>query len=117
MLTIGSVVLGVRDIPTAVEFWCTALDYQTREQPEADWATLIPRNGVGAPITLMPVASDARTRRRAHLARYAADQQAEVARLLALGAHEVHDWEYEDDADYVVLEDPDGNRLCGLDKG
>ncbi|MBF0672956.1 MULTISPECIES: VOC family protein [unclassified Salinibacterium] len=117
MLTIGSVVLGVRDIPTAVEFWCTALDYQTREQPEVDWATLIPRNGVGVPISLMQVTSDARTHRRHHLDLYAADQQAEVARLLALGAHEVHDWEYEDDADYVVLEDPDGNRFCVVDKG
>ena len=28
------------------------------------------------------------------------------------GPTRVVDWEYEDDADYVVLTDPDGNRFC-----
>jgi hypothetical protein len=51
-------------------------------------------------------------RDRHHLDLYADDQQAEIERLLALGAFPVVDWVYESDADYVVLEDPDGNRFC-----
>ena len=36
---------------------------------------------------------------------------AEVERLLRLGATR-KDWNYEPDADYVVLQDPDGNPFC-----
>lgn len=54
----------------------------------------------------------------AHLDLYAgdaADQQAEVERLVGLGATVV-DWDlYPPDPDFVVLADPDGNRLCVID--
>ena len=46
---------------------------------------------------------------------YATDWKAEVERLLGLGARHV-DWHYPDDADYVVLADPDGNRFCVVRK-
>jgi hypothetical protein len=42
----------------------------------------------------------------------AAEQAAEVARLVGLGA-ELVDWDsYPADSDFVVLADPDGNRFC-----
>ena len=44
MLTIGSVVWGVRDLPAALRFWTVALDYQPLREPEPDWAILIPRS-------------------------------------------------------------------------
>ena len=51
---------------------------------------------------------------RIHLDLYAgdaADQAAEVARLLALGAQRV-DWDlYPEDPDFVVLADTEGNRF------
>jgi hypothetical protein len=50
-----------------------------------------------------------------HLDLYAADaaeQAAEVARLVRLGAEKV-DWDrYPDDPDFVVLADTEGNRFC-----
>jgi hypothetical protein len=39
------------------------------------------------------------------------DQAKEVERLLNLGATRV-DWKYDDEVDYVVLADPDGNTFC-----
>lgn len=46
---------------------------------------------------------------------YADDQEAEIRRLLALGASEVH-WDGRpDDADYVIMQDPEGNRFCVID--
>lgn len=39
------------------------------------------------------------------------EQEAEVQRLIDLGATRV-DWDYPDDADFVVLADPDGNLFC-----
>jgi catechol 2,3-dioxygenase-like lactoylglutathione lyase family enzyme len=115
MLTIGSIVLGVNDIPASVEFWCEALDYRPKREPDSDWASLVPRTGEGVQLSLMQVTAEASSRRRHHLDLDAADQAAEVQRLLALGASEALDWAYEDGADYVVLEDPDGNRFCVVD--
>lgn len=43
------------------------------------------------------------------------NQAAEVERLLGLGARRV-DWRYPEQADYVVLADPDGNTFCVVQK-
>jgi hypothetical protein len=56
---------------------------------------------------------------RMHLDLWAADkaeQDAEVERLISLGASRV-DWEYPDDADFVVLADTEGNLFCVIDAG
>ena len=42
------------------------------------------------------------------------EQEAEAARLISLGARRVH-WEYPQDPDFIVLEDPEGKRLCIVD--
>ncbi len=115
MLRIGSIVWGVRDVRRAVQFWTDALGYVPREEPEDDWAVLVPGGGPGVQLALKRVTSEASTHRRHHLDLYAPDAHAEVARLLALGATRV-DWRYEDGADYVVLADPDGNRFCVVEK-
>jgi len=109
MLNIGSIVWGVLDIPRAVRFWTTALDYVPRDQVEDDWATLVPRSGSGPRLSLMLVTSQKPNRH--HLDLFADDQCAEVDRLVALGAKTV-EWDYPDLADYIVLDDPDGNRFC-----
>lgn len=112
MLTIGSVVWGVRDLPRAVGFWTKALDYRLRDPGDDSWAVLVPRGPApGEQLAISLVSSDAASHQRHHLDLYAADQQAEVDRLVGLGAHAV-DWRYPEDADYVVLADPDGNRFC-----
>jgi catechol 2,3-dioxygenase-like lactoylglutathione lyase family enzyme len=111
MLSIGSIVWGVSDVPRAVRFWTEALDYRTREEPDDDWAILLPPDGAGVQLALSQVSSTAEDHRRHHLDLYASDQEAEVQRLTALGARPVQ-WDYPPDADYVVLEDPDGNRFC-----
>jgi predicted enzyme related to lactoylglutathione lyase len=115
MLRIGSTVWGVRDLPRAMNFWSEALDYHPRDEPESDWVVLVPKAGPGAQLALKLVTSEARSHQRHHLDLYASDQESEVQRLIGIGAQQV-DWEYEPDADYVVLEDPDGNRFCVVQK-
>ncbi|PNY80892.1 VOC family protein [Deinococcus koreensis] len=90
------------------------MNYRPREDPEDDWAVLIPNEGSGVQIALKRVTSA--QARRHHLDLYATPQAAEVERLLALGAVRV-DWTYGPDADDVVLADPDGNRFCVVEKG
>ncbi|MGE0724421.1 MAG: VOC family protein [Alphaproteobacteria bacterium] len=116
MLRIGSIVWGVGDVPAAIRFWCAALDYRPLRPPDEDWAILVPREGEGPQLAITLVSSNARDRPRHHLDLYAADQDAEVERLVALGATRVA-WRYPPGADYVVLADPDENRFCVVRKG
>ncbi|MBA3310529.1 MAG: VOC family protein, partial [Nocardioidaceae bacterium] len=43
--------------------------------------------------------------------RQGSDLQTEVERLISLGARRV-DWDYPEDADFVVLADTEGNVFC-----
>ena len=109
MLEIGSIVWGVTDIERAVSFWSEALNYEVRGEVSDDWAMLVPREGNGIQLSLKLVTSP--HARRHHMDLFASDREAEVKRLSALGAKE-KPWDYEPDADYRVLEDPDGNPFC-----
>lgn len=106
--------LGVDDVARATEFWCAALGYRRRDEPDETWAILVPESGTGAQLALMLSETPVQDRPRIHLDLYASDQAAEVERLVGLGAERV-DWDYPDDADFVVLADPDGNRFCVVD--
>lgn len=114
MLKILSIVWGVTDVPRAAKFWSEALDYVIRPDMLADWAVLTPRMGHGIQLSLKPAASP--RARRHHMDLYTNDRDREVARLLQLGARRVENWRYPDPCDYVVLEDPDGNRFCVVHK-
>ncbi|MFF1837169.1 VOC family protein [Streptomyces sp. NPDC058231] len=118
MLNIGSVVLGVSDVPRAAAFWTRALGYVPRDAIDDSWTVLRPPEGAGVQLSLGRSGTPAQDRPRVHLdlyARDAADQAAEVERLVALGATRVA-WDlYPEDPDFVVLADPDGNRFCVID--
>jgi predicted enzyme related to lactoylglutathione lyase len=113
MLTFGSVVIGVEELPRASAFWQAALDYRTREDPEDTWAVLVPRDGASGPqIALMLSPSDTRNQPRIHVDLYADDPDAEVERLTALGASR-----QDVDGAVHVLEDTEGNRFCVIGVG
>lgn len=113
MITVGSVVIRVTDLARQEAFWAAALDYVPREHPEDDdFVLLRPRTGAGPNVSLDRVPSEYALPPRIHLDLYADDQAAEVARLLELGATEVHWDKRPADADYVIMADPEGNRFC-----
>ena len=116
MLRVGSIVLRVDDLARQTAFWAAALDYVPRDGPsDDDFVLLHPRDGDGPNLSLDRVRSTVHIPPRIHLDLYAEDQTAEVARLIGLGATEVH-WEAQPpDADYVILADPEGNRFCVVD--
>jgi hypothetical protein len=122
MLSIGSIVLTVEDIGRAGDFWRAALGYVNRNEPSDDWVILDPPGKAdwaapGTSLALSVTGYPQHYPPRIHLDLYAEDQAAEVQRLVGLGAREV-DWhDYPDDADWIVLEDPEGNRFCVVDTG
>lgn len=101
---IGSIVLNVADRRRAANFWTAALGYiPSPANPDF----LVSKDGTGPRLHLDE--GD-----RTHLDLWAdgeQEQQAEVERLIALGAKRV-DWVYPEDADFVVLADTEGNLFC-----
>jgi hypothetical protein len=115
MLIVGSIVIRVADLDAQISFWTQALDYVAREPVDVDFALLKPRSGIGPAVSLDAYPSERVLPPRIHLDLYAEDQGAEVARLTALGAREVHWSKRPADADYIIMEDPEGNRFCVID--
>jgi len=119
MLRIGFPVIGVHDIARAVAFWTRALDLvPTAEWESENWRTLDHADGSGRALGLMRSDSPVEAHPRIHLdllVDTTAEQQAEVERLIGLGASRV-DWDsYPPAPDFVVLADPDGNVFCVVD--
>ena len=120
MLSIGTVVVGVGDLHRAMTFWTQALNYVPKREvkPDDDFMILVPVDGEGAHLALDVSESPVQPYPRIHLDLYAgdaADQAAEVDRLVSLGAIRV-DWDrYPEHADFVVMADPEGNRFCVID--
>jgi predicted enzyme related to lactoylglutathione lyase len=68
-----------------------------------------------APAAAVALEEDDRTHLDLHTDS-ALEQQAEVERLVSLGATRV-DWAYPDGARFVVLADPEGNLFCVVNTG
>jgi len=119
MVGLGVVALGVDDVERAAAFWGRALGYVRREDGWGGWPlSLVPPDGEGTAIALQRSATPVREHPRTHLDLHvasAAEQEAEVERLVGLGATRV-DWDgYDEDSDFVVLADTEGNRFCVVD--
>ena len=114
MLRVGSIVVRVDDLERQAGFWESALGYDRGIERE-DFVLLRPRDGNGPNLSLDQVGSKLQIPPRLHLDLYTDDQAGEVARLIELGAREVHWDKRPPDADYVILEDPEGNRFCVVD--
>jgi hypothetical protein len=112
VISVGSIVIRVENLRAQKKFWMAALDYLDRPGDDDDFALLRPRSGAGPNISLDEHRAERSLPPRIHLDLYADDQAAEVARLEALGAERVEWSRRPDDADYVIMQDPEGNRFC-----
>jgi catechol 2,3-dioxygenase-like lactoylglutathione lyase family enzyme len=120
MVEIGVVVLGVLDRERAADFWCQALGYERRTDGFGGWSVVLvpPTGAAGTMLALQNSETPPEDHPRMHLDLYvtsAAEQTSEADRLVSIGAERV-DWDnYPDDPDFIVLEDPEGNRFCIVD--
>jgi catechol 2,3-dioxygenase-like lactoylglutathione lyase family enzyme len=113
-MKIGSIVVRCYEFDRMLAFWQEALGYEPREPPEDGWVVLRDLEGMGPNVSLErvpePLEPLGKTS-RVHLDLYTTDREGEIERLVAIGATR-HPQEYRPDADFTVLEDPDGNRFC-----
>jgi catechol-2,3-dioxygenase len=106
--------LDCRDPHALAPFWAAVLGY---EQTEADdsLVELTGPPGAGPTLVLVKVPEEKVVKNRMHIDLNATDRDrdAEVDRLLALGARRA-DVGQDPDASWVVLADPEGNEFCVL---
>ena len=116
MIKVGSIVFRCYEWEKMFAFWQSALHYVPREPAEDGWVVLRDPEGHGPNVSLNRV-PERRTgkRSRLHLDLYTNNQEEEVQRLVRLGARR-YPWRYRPGADFVVLEDPDGNLFCVVQK-
>ena len=108
-VSLGAIVLNVKDIGPAAEFWKQTLGYDASDDNPA---FLLPRGG---PPTRVHLDETDRTHLDLWVDRTTSTLDAEVDRLIALGARRVEDWTYPPDADFVVLAAPDGTVFCVIE--
>jgi catechol 2,3-dioxygenase-like lactoylglutathione lyase family enzyme len=110
-IKIGSIVVHCFEFDTMAHFWQSALGYEPREAATDDWLVLRDPKGQGPNISFQKREKKRNKRNWIHLDLYTDDQAHEVERLTQIGAKK-YPWRYPANADYVVLEDPDGNLFC-----
>ncbi len=108
-MRIGSIVIACYQFDEMLALWQEALDYFPREPAKGGWVVLRDPDGKMPNLSLNQVSrKNSERRSRLHLDLYTNNREAEVERLVKVGANR-YPWRYRQGADFVVLEDPDGN--------
>jgi predicted enzyme related to lactoylglutathione lyase len=116
-LRIQAVCIDCHDPSRIATFWESALGWR-RTYDQADEIVLEPpagsaEDGVVPDLLFLRVPEDKTIKNRFHFDLRPEDQQAEVSRLLELGARQVSVGQTSD-VSWIVLADPDGNEFCVL---
>lgn len=113
------------DPPALARFWALALDYEPEPGFDGpDNASIVDPAGVGPAIGFLRVPEAKSAKNRVHLDLRVAGEppwdmverarliRETVARLVAAGATEVREEQYDDVLGHVVMRDPEGNEFC-----
>ncbi len=111
-LSLHHVVVDAHDLPELAAFWAQALGWRILSERERE-VVIGPEETAPVGMCFMP-SPDAKTvKNRLHvdLTTSADDRDAEIERLLALGARRV-DIGQTGEESWTVLADPEGNEFC-----
>lgn len=111
-LRLHHIVIDTHDLPGLARFWTQALGWRVLSERDQE---IVIGPGENAPVGIcfMPVSGEKTVKNRVHLdlTTSAADRDAEIGRLLALGAQRV-DIGQTGQESWTVLADPEGNEFC-----
>jgi catechol 2,3-dioxygenase-like lactoylglutathione lyase family enzyme len=108
-IRIGSTVVNCADIEAMTQFWARALGLEpSSHRPDDDFRVL---RGERVNLSLQLARTPVTARDQMHLDLYTDEREAQVVRLLGLGAERVRDNDDPDDT-YTVMRDPEGNEFC-----
>ncbi|MET7571512.1 VOC family protein [Streptomyces sp. NPDC005492] len=111
-VSLHHVVVDAHDLPGLARFWCRVLDWRILSEKPRE-VVIGTDESAGTGICFMPAGEPKTVKNRLHLDLAPDDQDAEVERILALGARRV-DIGQGEAVRWVVLADPEGNEFCVL---
>jgi hypothetical protein len=106
------VVVDAIDPPRLARWWAEVLDYRLLSE-SVDEVVIGPAADAYPRLVFNLVAEPKQGKNRLHLELRPDDREAEVERLVDMGARQV-DIGQGEDASWVVLTDPEGNEFCVL---
>jgi predicted enzyme related to lactoylglutathione lyase len=111
-LSLHHVVVDAHDLPGLARFWARALGWQVLSERDRE-VVIGPDEHAPAGMCFMPVSDPKTVKNRLHLdlTTEAGDRDAEIERLLTLGASRV-DIGQTGGESWTVLADPEGNEFC-----
>jgi len=108
-IQVGSAVINCGDMEVMTQFWTAALDLvPSSTEPNDEFRRL---EGSPINISLQRARTLVTARDQMHLDLYSDELDAQVARLIELGAVYVRR-SRDEGGDFVVLADPEGNEFC-----
>jgi predicted enzyme related to lactoylglutathione lyase len=111
---IDTLTFDCADVMRVARFWTEALGWELDPESEPDGAAVQDPAGGGGKLFFQPVPEPKVAKNRLHIdLRPSGSMEAEVARLLELGATVVGRVD-EEGSFWTVMQDPEGNELCVL---
>jgi len=113
-VSVHHIVIDAHDLPALARFWAQVLDWRILSEREQE-VVIGPDETAPVGLCFMPVADEKIVKNRLHLDLVpdSADRDAEVTRILMLGARRV-DIGQTGRESWTVLADPEGNEFCLL---
>ena len=108
-MELGNITFDVADPAKMAAFWSAALDRPVAESSE--FHALLAPDERGLNWLFLKVPETKTAKNRMHVDFHTTDREAEVARLVTLGATR-HDTLNEWGVEWTVLTDPEGNEFC-----
>lgn len=109
-LKVESLTFDCTDPDALADWWAKAVDGTVN--PVAPGFFVLVARSAGLNLAFQKVDDPTPGKNRAHVDFSAADMEAEVKRLVELGATETGRHSFGDAFSWVVLADPDGNAFC-----
>jgi predicted enzyme related to lactoylglutathione lyase len=113
-LALHHIVIDAHDLPALARFWSEVLGWKVLSERERE-VVIGPAESAPVGICFMPAADGKVVKNRVHLDLNAGqdDRDAEIERVIALGARRV-DVGQTGSESWTVLADPEGNEFCIL---
>ena len=111
VVTVGSVVINVRDYERQKVFWGAVLGSEVAQEFAPWFVWFAPQHPGGISVALQTVDDPTEGTRRLHLDTTADDVEAAKARIIELGGAHVEDREM-GGFGWSVMTDPEGNEFC-----
>ena len=108
-MQLKNVTFDAADPPRLAAFWSEATGQPIAES--SPYFAMLEPNEIGIRMLFIKVPEDKSAKNRMHVDFQAADREAEVERLVSLGATR-HDTYDEYGVNWTTLADPEGNEFC-----